>query len=97
MNGTQAMEAVTYLSVRSSVEASQVLVAVRDSSIGIELAYVKHLFTPFFSIRAGGMGMGWSICRSIIEYQGGGIWASSNDGLGGTFQFTLPLRPETVA
>jgi signal transduction histidine kinase len=79
------------------VEDSQVPVAVRDSGIGIEPAYMEHLFTRFFSTRDGGRGMGLSICRSIIESHGGRIWASSNDGPGATFQFTRALRPENVA
>jgi two-component system sensor kinase FixL len=74
----------------------QVPVAVRESGVNIERTYKVHLFAPLFSTRDGGMGMGLSIFYTIIESHGGRMWASSDDGPGATFQFTL-LRLENVA
>jgi len=81
----------------SSVEARQALVVVRGSGIGLEPAASARLFTPFFTTRDGGMGMGLSICRSIVEVHGGRIWAMSNDGPEATFRFALPLQAENAA
>jgi PAS domain S-box-containing protein len=75
----------------------QVLVAVRDSGIGIDPKNAKGLFEAFYSTKPHGMGMGLSICRSIVEGHGGTIWASANDGFGATFQFALPTPLEQVA
>ena len=100
VNGMQAMESVTdrprLLLVRSSADETQVVVAVQDAGVGLEPAAMGRLFNPFFTTRDGGMGMGLSICRSIVEAHGGHIWASPNEGPGASFQFALPLQPEAV-
>ncbi len=102
VNSIQAMALVDdrrrELLIRSRVHNSeQVLVEVRDSGIGIDPEHVGQLFIAFFTTKADGMGMGLSICRSIIEAHGGRIWASPNAGPGTIFQFTLPaLRADTV-
>jgi PAS domain S-box-containing protein len=67
------------------------LVAVRDSGIGIPPDQLDRVFNAFFTTKADGMGMGLSICRSIVEGHGGRLWASCNDGAGVTFQFTVPF------
>jgi signal transduction histidine kinase len=71
-----------------------VVVAVQDSGIGFDSDTEKHLFDAFFTTKSGGMGMGLSICRSIIELHGGRVWASRNAERGATFQFTLPQHEE---
>ena len=102
MNGIQAMSAVTdrprELRIRSREHGSdQILVAVEDSGIGIEPEHVDRLFNAFFTTKPDGMGMGLSICRSIVEQHGGHIWATRNFGAGSTFQFTLPVYRETAS
>jgi NO-binding membrane sensor protein with MHYT domain len=68
-----------------------VLVAVQDSGPGVNPESFDHLFDPFYTTKSGGMGMGLSICRSIVEAHGGRIWASSAARSGVTVQFTLPV------
>ena len=71
-------------------ESGSVLVSVQDSGPGL-VEGLDRLFDAFYTTKPGGMGLGLSICRSIIEAHGGGIWASHNVGPGATFQFTLPV------
>jgi PAS domain S-box-containing protein len=102
MNGIQAMSRVTgrdrELLIRSREHGSdQILVAVEDSGAGIESEHVERLFNAFFTTKPDGVGMGLSICRSIVEQHGGRIWASRNFGTGSTFQFTLPMYRETAS
>ncbi len=102
MNGMQAMSPVTgrrhELRIRSHEhESDQILVAVEDSGIGIEPENVDRLFSAFFTTKSNGMGIGLSICRSIIEQHDGHIWATRNSGAGSTFQFTLRACRETVS
>jgi PAS domain S-box-containing protein len=67
-----------------------VLVSVRDSGPGIDPENLKHLFEAFYTTKTSGMGMGLSICRSIIDAHGGRLWADVNEPRGAVFQFTLP-------
>ena len=67
-----------------------VVVAVKDSGVGIPGENADRVFDAFFSTKPGGLGMGLSICRSIIEAHGGRLWSSANFGPGATFQFALP-------
>jgi signal transduction histidine kinase len=95
VNSIQAMALVDdrprELLIRSRAHNSeQVLVEVRDSGVGVDPEHAGRLFNAFFTTKADGMGMGLSICRSIIEAHGGRIWASPNAGRGTIFQFTLP-------
>ena len=75
----------------------QVLIAVQDSGVGIDPQSARGIFEAFYTTKANGMGMGLSICRSIVESHGGTIWASPNEGPGATFQFALPSRLEQAA
>jgi C4-dicarboxylate-specific signal transduction histidine kinase len=70
-------------------ESSGVLVAVQDSGPGLSPENLERLFDPFYTTKPGGMGMGLSICRSIIEAHEGRLWASANEPRGAVFQFTL--------
>ncbi len=79
------------LHISSGKDVGGVLVAVRDSGPGLSPASFERLFDAFYTTKAEGMGMGLSICRSIVESHGGRIWASPDFGQGATFQFTLPL------
>jgi PAS domain S-box-containing protein len=97
MNGIEAMQSVTdrprELVIRSRQdETQQVLVSVADCGVGISAENADRLFTAFFTTKASGMGMGLSICRSIMEAHGGRLWATANVPHGTTFQFTLPVN-----
>ena len=94
VNGIEAMAAVTNrprsLCMQSRIDDSgDVLVAVRDSGTGLS-PEVHRLFTPFFTTKANGMGMGLSISRSLVESHGGRLWAEPNSPHGAVFCFTLP-------
>ena len=72
----------------------RVHVAVRDSGPGVPATDHERLFEPFYTTKPGGLGLGLSICRSIIQTHGGRFWASPNSPRGAIFQFTLPALPE---
>jgi PAS domain S-box-containing protein len=102
MNGMEAMQSVTdrprELVIRSRQdEAQQVLVSVTDCGVGMPTQSADRLFDAFFTTKSGGMGMGLSICRSIIAAHGGRLWATGNLPHGATFQFTLPVNADTAS
>jgi signal transduction histidine kinase len=95
INGIEAMSVVVdrpkVLTISSEpVETGDVLVAVKDTGAGIDPATADRIFESFFTTKPNGMGMGLSICRSIIEAHGGRFWASPNTPHGAVFQFTVP-------
>jgi two-component system sensor kinase FixL len=99
VNGIQAMSAVDAhlreLVVRSRRhEGELLLVEVQDSGVGTPPDNLHQLFNAFFTTKPNGMGMGLSICRSIIEAHGGRIWAEPNGDAGATFRFSLPISRE---
>jgi len=102
INGIEAMTPVTdrvrELVIRSRPhDGNQVLVTVEDSGVGIEAANVDQLFDAFFTTKPGGMGMGLSISRSIIQAHGGQLWATPNPTHGTTFHFSLPAMAMNTA
>jgi PAS domain S-box-containing protein len=97
INGVQAMTMVAdrprVLFIRTQLlEPDQVLVAVEDGGVGIEPENLNRLFSAFYTTKPNGLGMGLSICRSIIEAHGGRVWASRNSDRGMIFQFTISAR-----
>ena len=99
VNGIEAMQAVTdrprELVIQTHQdETHQILLTVKDCGIGIAADNADRLFDAFFTTKSSGMGMGLSICRSIVDAHGGRLSASGNVGPGATFQFTLPLHQE---
>ena len=75
------------------VEPNGVLVAVRDTGPGLAPATFDRLFEAFYTTKPSGLGMGLSICRSIIEAHGGKLWAEANEPRGAAFQFLTPAQP----
>jgi PAS domain S-box-containing protein len=102
MNGIEAMQPVSdrprELVVRSGQdEPGYALISVADCGVGIAAEDVDRLFNPFFTTKSGGMGMGLSICRSIMEAHGGRLWATANVPHGATFQFALPVNADPAS
>jgi C4-dicarboxylate-specific signal transduction histidine kinase len=94
VNGMQAMATVNdrdrVLIMRTQRHQSdRLLVAVADVGAGIKPENADRLFSTFYTTKPDGLGMGLSICRSIVEAHGGRVWASPNAGPGMTFQFTI--------
>jgi PAS domain S-box-containing protein len=95
LNAIEAMSAVDdgarELTISSGKDDSgDVLVSVCDSGPGVAAEDVERVFEPFYTTKAGGMGMGLSICRSIMEAHGGRLWVTANVPRGAVFQFTVP-------
>jgi len=98
MNAVEAMSAVDVEARAMTIgtrrrESGGVLVSVSDSGPGVAADEAERLFEPFFTSKAGGMGMGLAICRSIVEMHGGRLWAGPNVPRGAVFQFTVPASP----
>jgi PAS domain S-box-containing protein len=99
LNAVEAMSSVEEGARELWIETEQsqtggVLVAVRDSGPGIDPEHTERVFEPFYTTKTSGMGMGLSICRSIIAAHGGRLWAEANRPRGTVFQFTLPAGSE---
>jgi C4-dicarboxylate-specific signal transduction histidine kinase len=99
MNGIEAMQPVTdrprELAIRSGQdETGQAFASVTDCGIGIAADNANRVFNAFFTTKSSGLGMGLSICRSIVEAHGGRLSVSGNEGPGVTFQLVLPSYQE---
>jgi C4-dicarboxylate-specific signal transduction histidine kinase len=95
MNAVDAMNSVTdrnrILTIRSDVcDSDHVLIALEDTGTGIDPDHMDHIFEAFFTTKAHGMGMGLSICRSVIESHGGRLWALPRHPHGSAFFVKLP-------
>jgi PAS domain S-box-containing protein len=102
LNAVEAMSSVErgereLLISTEQCQANGTLVAVRDSGPGIDSKDLERVFKAFYTTKSGGMGMGLSICRSIIEEHGGRLWASANLPRGASFQFVLPAIANTAS
>ena len=84
------------LIIRTELAGSEgIRVSVADRGVGLASENLEKVFEPFFTTKVQGMGLGLSVCRSIITAHGGKLWATNNPGRGATFQFTLPTGVET--
>jgi signal transduction histidine kinase len=96
LNATEAMAAIDgprALRIATEIRTpDHVKVAVSDSGTGLPAGELNRLFEAFYTTKPEGMGMGLSVCRTIVEAHDGRISASRNEGAGATFQFTLPLH-----
>jgi PAS domain S-box-containing protein len=95
LNGADAMSSVTdrqrIIRIGTQIDADgTMLVAVEDSGTGLDTAIADRIFDPLFTTKPNGMGMGLSICRSIVEAHGGRLWASPASPNGAVFRFTVP-------
>jgi len=101
MNGADAMASIVerprVLQIESGYDDGRsVLISIRDSGTGIDDAIRERIFEPLFTTKPTGMGMGLSICRSIVEAHGGRLWASRAKPNGTEFQFTIPASHEAA-
>ena len=94
LNAIEAMNGVEgprdLLIATGTTKSCEVLVAVADSGSGLAPAVQEKLFNPFTTTKPNGLGLGLSICRSIVESHGGRLWANANEPRGAIFQFTVP-------
>jgi signal transduction histidine kinase len=99
MNGIEALSSVKagardlFITTRN-IDGDQVQVTVQDSGPGIGPDAIGKIFDPFYTTKPDGMGMGLSICRSILQNHGGRLMAAANDGPGTSFHFTVPRYHE---
>ena len=98
LNGIEAMSGITdrprLLTISSApAEDGGLLVTIEDTGTGLDPKIAEHIFDPFFTTKPNGMGLGLSICRSIIEAHGGRFWAQPRRPHGTAFRFTVPAKP----
>ena len=95
LNAVEAMSTVEagpreLLISTEQTQTGGVLVSVRNSGPGIDPEHVDRVFDAFYTTKSSGVGIGLSICRSIVEAHGGRLWADANEPRGAVLQFTLP-------
>src|SRR5208337_1594016 len=90
MSGSEEPRELVIATVRKVTD--EALVTVRDTGPGLTPAVQENLFRAFYTTKPSGLGLGLSICRTIIEGHGGRLWASANAPEGAVFQFTLPVQ-----
>ena len=97
-NGIDAMKdgsGARHLAIKSQIaESGQVLISVSDTGIGLPPQQEDQIFSPFFTTKPHGTGMGLRISRSIVESHGGRLWAADNSPRGASFHLTLPTKVE---
>jgi signal transduction histidine kinase len=95
LNGIEAMKDTGgVLMVQSQTdEGCQLHISVHDTGPGLPLGKADQIFDAFFTTKPQGSGMGLAVSKSIVESLGCRIWATSNNGRGATFHFTLPVVP----
>jgi C4-dicarboxylate-specific signal transduction histidine kinase len=98
LNALQAMGAVSegarqLLITTRQIEVNNLYVGVQDTGPGLSPETLPRLFEPFYTTKPNGMGMGLTICRSIVESHGGRLWVSACQPHGALFQFAIPARP----
>lgn len=96
-NGTEAMNGIVDrprdLEISTACEeVGHVRLAVKDAGVGFDPVMSDKLFSPFFTTKTNGMGVGLSVSRSIVENHNGRLWAEANNGPGATFAFSIPSR-----
>jgi C4-dicarboxylate-specific signal transduction histidine kinase len=96
MNAIEAMSDTAggprRLTIRTMSDATHAVVSVQDSGPGLNPAAIDRIFEPYFTTKTHGLGIGLSICRSIVESHRGKLWAAQNEERGATFSFSIPLR-----
>jgi signal transduction histidine kinase len=93
MNAMEAMSSASkrhLVIITQNIDEAQVQVTVEDSGTGLDPKTMARIFDAFYTTKPGGMGMGLSICRSIVHNHGGRLWATGNEGPGTSFHFILP-------
>jgi C4-dicarboxylate-specific signal transduction histidine kinase len=96
MSGPGLKDARRLIVRTKSIDGSNVLIEVQDSGTGIPPEKLESIFDPFITSKPEGLGMGLSICRTIIERHGGKIWAANNPDGGATFSITLPVTRDQI-
>jgi len=99
LNGYEAMRAVDHgpremLITTAKHDEQMVKVSVQDTGSGVDPEDLEHIFEPYHTTKPEGLGMGLSICRSIIEAHEGRLWAENNPDCGMTFSFTVPFSKQ---
>jgi signal transduction histidine kinase len=101
LNASDAMSGVDdrsrHVVIRTEHDGdNRVRLTVRDVGVGLDPEHVKDIFEPFYTTKIGGMGIGLSVSRSIVESHDGRLWATPNGGPGASFSFSIPCGQQGV-